>query len=252
MLLSTVLLALVASPLVAAHGKIAVVTGDQGGNTTALGIKGGIVPGAGPNSRTEVDTTVFKSTKIATDGLGKTKAGGENTLDGISDVIAQSGSTFPQVSSDGGSVSGTYHIVTTDGAGPLSAIIEPTGTGAFSQGTEAEVVTQVPGRKGEIAAPKQRSLFTRALVRVGLVKRAQNVNEDYPFKVAIPAGTTCSGTVGGQSNVCLLKVANPSPAGPFGGVFAFQMAGTSANSSAGTASSSAASGSALVARRFSA
>lgn len=32
-------LALVAAPLVAAHGKIAVATGDQGGNGTALGSK---------------------------------------------------------------------------------------------------------------------------------------------------------------------------------------------------------------------
>jgi hypothetical protein len=32
-------LALLAAPLVAAHGKIAVATGDQGGNGTALGSK---------------------------------------------------------------------------------------------------------------------------------------------------------------------------------------------------------------------
>jgi hypothetical protein len=51
-----------------------------------------------------------------TDGLGKTKAGGANTLAGMSAVIAQSGSTLPQVS-QGGSISGTVHIVTTDGAG---------------------------------------------------------------------------------------------------------------------------------------
>lgn len=35
---------------------------------------------------------------------------------------------------------------------------------------------------------------------------------------------TCTGTVGGMQNVCLMKVANPSGAGPFGGVIAFQMA----------------------------
>lgn len=50
------------------------------------------------------------------------------------------------------------------------------------------------------------------------------------LKVAIPAGTTCSGTVGNLQNVCLLKVANPSGAGPFGGVIAFQMANGSSNS----------------------
>lgn len=49
------------SPLVAAHGKVAVVTGDLGGNGTALGIKGAVVAGAGSNSKTELDTTVFNT-----------------------------------------------------------------------------------------------------------------------------------------------------------------------------------------------
>lgn len=60
-----------------------------------------------------------------------------------------------------------------------------------------------------------------------------------PFDIAVPAGTTCTGTVGDMQNVCLMKVANPSKAGPFGGVIAFQMAG--ANSSTSTASSASAS-----------
>lgn len=57
---------------VSAHGKIAVATGDQGGNGTALGILGGVVPGPGPNSKTELDTTVFKGDNA--DGCGKTEA----------------------------------------------------------------------------------------------------------------------------------------------------------------------------------
>ncbi|TVY81089.1 hypothetical protein LSUE1_G005439 [Lachnellula suecica] len=61
------ILALAASPLVAAHGKVSVVTGDAGGNTTALGIQGGVVPGAGQNSKTEVDTTVFNQLDAASD-----------------------------------------------------------------------------------------------------------------------------------------------------------------------------------------
>jgi hypothetical protein len=47
----TLLLALTAASLVAAHGKVAVVTGDAGGNGTALAIKGAVVPGPGPNSK---------------------------------------------------------------------------------------------------------------------------------------------------------------------------------------------------------
>ena len=72
------------------------------------------------------------------------------------------------------------------------------------------------------------------LVKMGLMKRAANVNEDYPFAATIPAGTTCTGTVAGQSNVCLVKVVNPSGAGPFGGVIAIQMAGGAAASASNT------------------
>lgn len=54
------------TPFVVAHGKVAAVQGDAGGNGTALGITGGDVPGTGSNSKTEVDTTVFGKTNIAT------------------------------------------------------------------------------------------------------------------------------------------------------------------------------------------
>ena len=89
----------------------------------------------------------------------------------------------------------------------------------------------MPGTKGNIAAPKQRRFIPRTLVKMGLMKRASNVNEDYPFAATIPAGTTCTGTVGGQSNVCLVKIVNPSGAGPFGGVVAIQMAGAGSGTS---------------------
>jgi hypothetical protein len=99
----------------------------------------------------------------------------------------------------------------------------------------------VPGNNGNIAATKE-SFIPRMLIKVGLMKRAANVNKDFPFAATIPAGTTCSGTVAGQSNVCLVKIVNPSGAGPFGGVIAMQMAGTGAaasNSTAGAATASA-------------
>ncbi|KAF2634073.1 hypothetical protein P280DRAFT_37206 [Massarina eburnea CBS 473.64] len=248
MRLSILLLTSASAALVTAHGKVAAVTGDAGGNGTALGIKGAVVPGPGKNSVTEVDTTVFGKTKIATDGLGKTKGGGQNKVAGVQSAMAQSGSTLPQVS-DGGSISGTFHIVTTDGAGPVQAMIDSTGTGAFSDGVKADVVTDVPGNKGNIKSngvvPRTVELW--ALRARGLVKRASNVNKDYPVKIAVPAGTTCSGTAGGQSNVCFMKIANSNPAGPFGGVIAFQMAGASAatgnstTAAAGTGTAAAAS-----------
>jgi hypothetical protein len=73
-----------------------------------------------------------------------------------------------------------------------SAIIDPTGTGAFASGTEAEVTQQVPGVFGEIspsgAVPKRRWL-KKLLVKMGLAKRAANVNKDYvriPHTVSMP------------------------------------------------------------------
>lgn len=40
--------------------------------------------------------------------------------------------------------------------------------------------------------------------------------------MTIPAGTTCTGSINGLSNLCLVKVSNNNKAGPFGGVFYVQ------------------------------
>ena len=232
----TIILALAASPLVAAHGKIVAITGDAGGNGTALGIKGAVVAGSGPNYKTEVDTTVFWSKNIATDqDIGFTEGGaGNNQLADLADTMSLSGNTLAQVSS-GGSVSGTYHVVTDDGCGPLEALIDTSASAKWSTAAKATVSTDMPGTAGNCPAAlsndsgnqnKIRRMATRALVRMGLVaKRADNVNKDYSFSVAIPAGTSCTGTIGDQSNLCLVKMSNNNANGPFGGVFAVQMGG---------------------------
>ncbi|KAJ9148996.1 Cell surface protein [Pleurostoma richardsiae] len=219
---SIIICALAAIPLVAAHGKVAVVTGDQGGNGTALGIRGAVVPGPGPNYLTEVDTTVFWSKDINTDDdIGYTDEAGNNQLTDLASAMAQSGSTLPQVSS-GGSVSGTYHVVTDDGYGPLQALVDESATGKWSTASDATVTTQVPGNEGN--APTKRGLVNWAKNKMGVVsKRAENVNKDYDFAVEIPAGTSCNGTINGISNLCLVKVSNNNANGPFGGVFAVQM-----------------------------
>lgn len=142
--------------------------------------------------------------------------------------MALSGSTLPQVS-QGGSVSGTLHIVTSDGAGPYKAMVDTTGTGTNWQ--PMDVVTQVPGTRGNIQKSEKRA-WARLLQRAGIMKRATNINEDFPFKVTMPADATCTGTVAGQSNVCMVKLVNPSNAGPFGGCVPVQMVG--GNSTAAT------------------
>lgn len=71
------------------------------------------------------------------------------------------------------------------------------------------------------------------------MKRAANVNQDFPINISVPAGTTCSGSVAGQQNVCFMKIANANRAGPFGGVIAFQMAGAGAGAGNNTAAAGA-------------
>lgn len=170
----------------------------------------------------------------------------------LTQAMALSGDTLPQVSATNGSLSGTFHIVTTDGAGPVQAVVDTTGTGKFSQGTLLETTTQVPGKNGNIRPPKQRSLFIRALESMGVIeKRASNVNTDHPVSFSVPAGTTCTGTVNGIQNVCLAKIANSNRAGPFGGVIAFQMAGAAdtAGAAAGAATTAAAGAAATAAAK---
>jgi hypothetical protein len=256
------------TPLVSAHGKVTVLTGNAGGNGTALGIRGGIVPGAGPNSKvhpvvsffpllkanklfptqTEVDTTVFGKTNILTDGLGKTPGSGKNTISMLVDAMSQSGTTLPQVTSTNGTISGTFHIVTTDGAGPIQAVLDPTATGKFSSGTPLTVVQQIPGDKGNFVAAKnqkqkqQRSSSSWAHVvnaftgRMMGKRNAANVNQAFAFSFSVPDNTTCSGTVAGMTGVCLIKIANSNKAGPFGGVVPVQIAAAAAgNGAAGQA-----------------
>lgn len=46
---------------------------------------------------------------------------------------------------------------------------------------------------------------------------------DFPMKIQMPAGMTCDGSSGGVDNVCIMRVRNSTPAGPFGGSAAFTM-----------------------------
>ncbi|QSZ32931.1 hypothetical protein DSL72_002514 [Monilinia vaccinii-corymbosi] len=103
---------------------------------------------------------------------------------------------------DDGTISMTYHQVNQDGAGALKAMVDATSGGtdpaAFKS---AEVTKDVPG------------------IGIGGLSAAQTT--DFPIKVQMPAGMTCSGSSGGASNVCIVKVMNGAAAGPFGGSAAF-------------------------------
>ncbi len=75
-------------------------------------------------------------------------------------------------------MNGTFHIVTSDGAGPLQALVDESATGKWSTAKSATVSTQVPGTDGNVVT--KRSLLSRALIKMGLITaRATNVNEDH-------------------------------------------------------------------------
>ncbi|KAI1324050.1 hypothetical protein F5Y16DRAFT_402808 [Xylariaceae sp. FL0255] len=240
MFTSIIATALVAAPLVAAHGKTTVFTGSEGGNGTALGVQGNVVALVGQNYQTEPDTTIFWSKDINTDqDFGFTDSSGGNL--GMKDLAAAmelSGLTLPQVSASGGSIKGSWHVVTSDGAGPLQAIIDPTASGSFSNATDLDVTTQPPGSDGWIdTTPSAAALAagngriiergTRTTKRgasrtVGKRQTATLVDKDYDMEIAIPSGIKCTGTANGQSNLCAVKVSNNNENGPFGSVLIIQ------------------------------
>lgn len=121
--------------------------------------------------------------------------------------------------------------MTSDGCGAVKAVIDPTATGQFADGTLAETTADVPGTRGNCPRSITKKSYVRSLLEnTGVIqKRATNVNQDFNVAFTVPAGTTCTGQVNGQSGVCLLKIANNNAAGPFGGIIAFQMANSAVN-----------------------
>lgn len=102
---------------------------------------------------------------------------------------------------DDGTVDLTFRQINQDGAGPLEAMIDGTSGGTdMASFKEAQVTQNVPGLVAGIST---------ATVT------------DFPVKVQMPAGMTCDASVGGASNVCVVRVRNNTPAGPFGGSAAF-------------------------------
>ncbi|EKG20542.1 hypothetical protein MPH_02069 [Macrophomina phaseolina MS6] len=137
---------------------------------------------------------------------GGAAADGEKTAKGAAEAgvskAAGTGATSGlPTCTDNGEISVTYHQINQDGAGPLTADVDATSGGtdpaAFKK---AEVTQNVPG------------------VALGL---SATTTTAFPVKVQMPQGMTCSGSVGGASNVCIARLRNNTPAGPFGGSVAF-------------------------------
>jgi hypothetical protein len=87
----------------------------------------------------------------------------------------------------------TLHQINQDGAGPFTAMVDGTSGGTdVAAFKKAEVTQNVPGLAAGIST---------------------TTTTDFPVKMQMPAGMTCSGTVGTATNVCIAKLQNATPAG---------------------------------------
>lgn len=130
----------------------------------------------------------------------KTPAGTKENA--VKAATGQGATSGMPTASDSGEIKMTYHQVNQDGAGALTAMVDPTSGGTDPAAFKTAAVTMnVPG------------------IGIGGLSGAQTM--DFPVAVQMPAGMTCSGAVGGASNVCIAKVQNAALAGPFGGSVAF-------------------------------
>lgn len=209
---------LAAARLVAGHGAIIKATGNAGGTGMALGIDTSTPRDGTRRNPFQQDSTRFKGQAAKT--VGETLGGGTNQLEaGTQAILAETGDSLPQVTA-GGQVQMTLHQVNADGAGPYTCMINADGTA--QTWNNIQVTQNVPGRNSRNAA---------------------GAATDFPLTASIPAGQTCTGTVAGQDNVCLVRCQNSARAGPFGGVVPVQMvsgAGGGAAAGNGTAAAGAA------------
>ncbi|KAF2740264.1 hypothetical protein EJ04DRAFT_239503 [Polyplosphaeria fusca] len=244
---------------VSAHGLVTEIQGANGVNMPGLSVTDGTPRDcASPGCGSEADTSIIRSKEVggkasplgrtksgpvdaasaiatfmgtgasattnkrglldALTGGGKGNAGGAasggaassagtktpkgTTENGVSKAAGTGASSGLPTTADDGTISMTFHQVNQDGAGPLTAQIDATSGGTDASAfQDAKVMQDVPG------------------IGIGGLSGAQTM--DFPVKVQMPQGMTCSGTAGGASNVCIVRMQNSALAGPFGGSAAF-------------------------------
>lgn len=136
------------------------------------------------------------------------KSGTIDPATALAAMVDITGSTLPQISSSKGVVTMTLHQINADGAGPMACSVSTDASG--DSFTAMTITTQVPGTNGKSSA----------------------ADADFPLVASMPAGATCTGTIGNETGVCLVKCQNP--AGPFGSTVPVQMsAATGATAAAG-------------------
>ncbi|KAI1456633.1 hypothetical protein F4805DRAFT_222001 [Annulohypoxylon moriforme] len=199
---------LATAQLAASHGVITNATGDAGGSGMALGVDPDTPRDGTRRNPFQQDSTRFKGDSA--DTVGETIGAGDNDIEsGTQAIMAMTGDQLPQITA-GGQVKMTLHQVNADGAGPYTCMISSDASG--EDWTDIDVTQSPPGKNS----------------------RDRDGNEtDFPLTAAVPADQTCTGTVAGQDNACLVRCQNGARAGPFGGVVPVQMA--SGNNSTSTA-----------------
>ncbi|ORY59485.1 uncharacterized protein BCR38DRAFT_460212 [Pseudomassariella vexata] len=187
--------------LVAGHGAIIKAVGDAGGSGMALGVDTSTPRDGTRRNPFQQDSTRFKGNTA--DTFGETVGAGDNDIEaGTKAIMAETGDMLPQVKA-GGELTMTLHQVNGDGGGPYTCMMNTDATGA--QWTDIQVTQTPPGQNSRNRA---------------------GAKTDFPLKAAIPADTSCTGTVAGQENVCVVRCQNAARAGPFGGAVPMQIAGT--------------------------
>ncbi|KAI1336070.1 hypothetical protein F5Y15DRAFT_217645 [Xylariaceae sp. FL0016] len=186
--------------LASGHSVITGAVGDAGGSGMGLGVDSSTPRDGTRRNPFQQDATRFRGDQE--DTVGETVGAGDNDIEsGTQAIMAETGDQLPQVSA-GGEIKMTLHQVNSDGAGPYTCMINDDGTG--ETWTDIDVTTSPPGDDS----------------------RDRDGNEtDFPLNAAIPADQTCTGTVAGQENTCLVRCQNDANAGPFGGVVPVQIAG---------------------------
>jgi hypothetical protein len=133
---------------------------------------------------------------------GGTKTPKGTTETGVKAATGMGATAGLPTTADDGTLTMNFHQVNQDGAGPLTAMVDPTSGGTDPAAFKTATVTQnVPG------------------IGIGGLSAASTM--DFPVAIQMPAGMTCSGSAGGASNVCVAKMQNAALAGPFGGSVAF-------------------------------
>jgi len=136
----------------------------------------------------------------ATSGGTKTPKG--TTEDGVAKTAGIGAILGLPTCADDGTITMTFHQVNQDGASSLTAAVDPT-----SRGTDP--------------AAFQTAQVTQNVLGIGVGGLSDATTTEFPVKVQMPAGMTRSGSVGGASNVCVVRLQNSALADPFGGSPAF-------------------------------